>query len=91
MSTTRNISTVAALAASTAVLALVSGMSAARADELQANQQLLDQRVDQIAAGLFAGPSVPFSSDVSPVPAGTPVTAGSFPRSILIPGTDIMV
>src|SRR6266853_5620258 len=54
----------------------------ARADEfadLRANQELLQRRVDQLAQ---AGPSV------GPGPGG-PVMAGSFPRSFLIPGTEV--
>jgi Porin subfamily/DcaP outer membrane protein len=86
----RKIGTIAALATTTATVAMLSGLSAARADELQVNQQLLDQRVDQLAAGQFSGPSVIGTTDVNPN-AGAPVTAGSFPRSILIPGTDTSI
>jgi hypothetical protein len=90
--------TIAALAGTTATLAMLSGLSAAHADglqmnqasDLQVNQQLIDQRVDQLAAGLFVGTSVPGSTDVN-ASAGSPVTAGSFPRSILIPGTDTSI
>jgi hypothetical protein len=105
MSTTRNIRTIAALGTTTAALAMLTGLAGARADDLQinqqpisvsadnlqANQQLLNQRIDQLAAvGLFVGPSVPFSIDQNPA-AGAAVTAGSFPRSILIPGTDTSI
>ncbi|HTZ34736.1 MAG TPA: DcaP family trimeric outer membrane transporter [Stellaceae bacterium] len=83
----RKIGVIAALGSSTAALAMLTGLSGARADELQVNQQLLDQRIDQLAAGQYAGTSVPFTVDVNPA-AGAPVTGGSFPRSILIPGTD---
>jgi len=86
----RKIGTIAALATTTATVAMLSGLSAARADELQVNQQLLDQRVDQLAAGQFSGPSVIGSTDVNKA-AGAPVVAGSFPRSILIPGTDTSI
>src|SRR3984957_1913505 len=91
MSTTRKISTIVALSTGTAALALLGGMAAARADDLQANQQLLNQRIDQLASvGQFTGPSVPFSIDQNAA-AGSPVVAGSFPRSILIPGTDTSI
>ncbi len=90
MSTTRKIGIMAALGSTTAAFAMLSGLSAARADDLTINQQLLDQRVDQLAQGLFVGPSVPGSTDVNKA-AGAPVTAGSFPRSILIPGTDTSI
>ena len=62
------------------IVPLAIGQPAARADELsdlRANQQLLQQRVDQLAQ-LAAAPGA----------KGAPVLAGSFPRSFLIPGTD---
>jgi hypothetical protein len=65
------------------VFVLATGLSTtARADELadlRANQELLQRRVDQLAQ---AGPSV------GPGPGG-PVMAGSFPRSFVIPGTEV--
>src|ERR1700731_2207437 len=65
------------------VFVLATGLStSARADELadlRANQELLQRRVDQLAQ---AGPSV------GPGPGG-PVMSGSFPRSIVIPGTEV--
>ena len=51
----RKIGIIAALGSSTAALAMLTGLAGARADELQLNQQLLDQRIDQIAAGQGAG------------------------------------
>jgi len=91
MSIKQKIGTIAALGTSTAALAMLTGLAGARADELsdlRLNQQLLSQRIDQLAAvGQFAGPTVPFSVDTNPA-ASAPATAGSFPRSILIPGTD---
>jgi Porin subfamily len=62
---------------------LMAGMAVAHADELadlRANQQLLQQRIDQLAAAA-PGAAVP----------GTPSLAGSFPRSFLIPGTDTSI
>src|SRR5579862_3718711 len=61
------------------------GLASARADELsdlRVNQQLLQDRLDQLAQQ--PGQS-PFPTAAPP---GTPVMAGSFPRSFLIPGTD---
>src|SRR5580704_12893739 len=78
----RNIGTMAALGGLTAAIALLTGLPTASADELadlRANQELLQRRVDQLAQ---AGPSV------GPGPGG-PVMSGSFPRSIVIPGTEV--
>jgi hypothetical protein len=63
-------------------LLLVTGLSTAHADELadlRANQELLQRRVDQLAQ---AGPST------GPGPGG-PVLSGSFPRSFVIPGSEV--
>src|SRR5207244_10598398 len=73
--------TVAVACALAAPLAI--GPSAARADELselRANQDLLQQRLDQLSQ-LQPG-------STAPAPPGAAVGAGSFPRSFLIPGTD---
>src|SRR5437588_6665830 len=65
---------------------LATGLSSARADELadlRANQELLQRRIDQLAQ---AGPAA------FPAPGGGPggpVLAGSFPRSFVIPGTEV--
>src|SRR5579875_1857379 len=67
---------VGALGGIAALAALAAGLPRAQADELadlRANQQLLQQR---IALG------------ARPVAPGAPALAGSFPRSILIPGTN---
>src|SRR6059058_6427995 len=82
MTRKRNIGSVAALGGLTAAIALLTGLPSASADELadlRANQELLQRRVDQLAQ---AGPSV------GPGPGG-PVMAGSFPRSFVIPGTEV--
>ena len=68
------IAALAALGGLTAVIAL----PAAKADELtdlRANQELLQQRLDQLAQPAPGSPS-------------TSIGQGSFPRSFLIPGTD---
>src|SRR6202035_1570908 len=79
MTKNRTIATVAALGGLTAAIALMAGAPSAKADELadlRANQELLQQRLDQLSQ---AGPATG--------PAG-PIGVGSFPRSFLIPGTD---
>jgi hypothetical protein len=76
------------------ILLAAIGISSARADELsdlQANNQLLQQKVDQLAqAGFGAGlPSRVFSEDERAAVAAA--VQGSFPRSFLIPGTDTSI
>jgi hypothetical protein len=79
------------LGGSTAALAMLTGLAGARADDLQVNQQLLNNRIDQLASvGLQPGAGAMFSVDQNAA-AGAAVTAGSFPRSILIPGTDTSI
>jgi porin-like protein len=77
MSWKRNAAITAVSGGVISVVALLAGVPSAKADELadlRANQELLQQRLDQLA-------QVP--------PGGPPTTGvGSFPRSFLIPGTD---
>src|SRR5207237_5505427 len=84
MNRKRNIGTIAALGGFTAAVALMTAMPA-NADELadlRANQELLQRRVDQLAQ---AGPAA-FPAPPGP---GGPVMTGSFPRSFVIPGTEV--
>src|SRR5438067_9279255 len=94
MTKKRTIATMAALGGFTAAIALLSGLPAAKADELadlRANQELLQHRLDQLAqapispvGGLYpGGPPAPT--------AGAGIVGGSFPRSFLIPGTDTSI
>ncbi|HJU15392.1 MAG TPA: DcaP family trimeric outer membrane transporter [Stellaceae bacterium] len=83
MTTIRRIGAVAALGGMVAAVALLTGLPGARADDLsqlRANQQLLQQRLDQLEQQAALG--------AAPVPPGAPSLAGSFPRSFLIPGTN---
>jgi hypothetical protein len=74
------------VAASALIVAIAFAMTpAARADELsdlRVNNQLLQQRLDQLSQ----------TAPDHPEPAtGKGLAAGSFPRSFLIPGTDTSV
>jgi len=90
MTNGRNLAIAAVLACVLAALMAI-GPTAARADDLadlRANNQLLQQRLDQLAqvdqlsqVGLQRPQEAP----------GTPTLAGSFPRSFLIPGTDTSI
>ena len=67
------------------VFILAMGLSTARGDELadlRANQELLQRRIDQLA-------QVPPPPPAPPGGPGGPVLAGSFPRSFVIPGTEV--
>jgi DcaP outer membrane protein len=104
MTRKRNIGNVAAIGGATAMVALLTGLSGARADELadlRANQQLLQQRIDQLAqAQTQYHPPPPLSGGAGggqaltlgyqPAPT-VPSLGGSFPRSFLIPGTDTSI
>jgi hypothetical protein len=84
MSRIRNAGIVPAIGWSLPIFALATGLSVARADELadlRANQELLQRRVDQLA-------QVPPPPPPGAGPGG-PVLAGSFPRSFVIPGTEV--
>jgi Porin subfamily/DcaP outer membrane protein len=78
-----------------AAVALLSGLPAAKADELadlRANQQLLQQRLDQLAQVPAVGSPVGGLYGGGPAgPVGVPSLGGSFPRSFLIPGTDTSI
>src|SRR5580658_5348984 len=79
------------LGLSTAAFMTVTGLASARADELsdlRVNQQLLQDRLDQLAQAVQAPEGGPPYPGAMPVAPGAPVTVGSFPRSFLIPGTN---
>jgi Porin subfamily len=103
MTRKRNIGSVAAIGGATAMVALLTGLPGVRADELadlRANQQLLQQRIDQLAAtqkqtaALFppgsagGGGTIPLGYKAAP---NAPSLGGSFPRSFLVPGTDTSI
>ena len=80
MSWKRNAAITAVSGGVISVVALLAAVPSAKADELadlRANQELLQQRLDQLSQ---AGPATG--------PAGSPIGVGTFPRSFLIPGTD---
>src|SRR5215469_13389392 len=86
----------AAIGGLTATIALLTGLPAAKADELadlRANQEILQRRIDQLAQGLpptKAFPGTPGALGAQPTP-GAALIGGSFPRSFLIPGTDTSI
>jgi hypothetical protein len=76
--------TMTAMGGAIALVALLAGGPGAAADELsdlRATNDLLQQRLDQLG-----------QSQDKPAPApGAPLSAGSFPLSFLIPGTDTSI
>src|SRR5260221_12427043 len=78
MSWKRNAAITAVSGGVISVVALLAAVPSAKADELadlRANQELLQQRLDQLA-------------QAPPGASAGPIGVGSFPRSFLIPGTD---
>ena len=96
MTKTPGMRTFAAISGLTATIALLTGLPAAKADELadlRANQEILQRRIDQLAQGLpptKAFPGTPGALGAEPTP-GAALIGGSFPRSFLIPGTDTSI
>ena len=101
MTRKHHLATWAALGGLTAALTLPLGLSTARADELadlRANQQLLQQRIDQLAQAQAQAPPPPGTQGGGATQGlgykaapGTAAAGGSFPRSFLIPGTDTSI
>jgi hypothetical protein len=92
MTKKRTIATMAALGGMTAAVALLSGQPGAKADELsdlRANQQLMQQRLDQLAQ--IPAPGAPYGGGPRASSAGAGIVGGSFPRSFLVPGTDTSI
>ncbi|HUC12606.1 MAG TPA: DcaP family trimeric outer membrane transporter [Stellaceae bacterium] len=98
MTKKRDFRKAAAVGSLTAAIALLTGLSVARADELadlRANQQLLEQRINQLAQAQAQGAAPggvtgANAYGTTPVP-GAEMVGGSFPRSFLIPGTDTSI
>jgi hypothetical protein len=98
MSGKRNAGGMAAIGTAAALI-LLAGFPAAMADELsdlRANQQALQQQLNQLqpnqtqAGPQATPPTAPAANGASP-PPDLPLLGGSFPRSFVIPGTDTSV
>jgi Porin subfamily len=94
MRVARQIASLPAIGGLTAAIALEAALATARGDELsdmQAQIQLLQQRIDQLAKEQQVGQQ-PGEQNAAvlggPVVAGAPAIAGTFPRSFMIPGTN---
>ena len=93
----RHFARVAAIGVLAAAIVPLTGLFTAKADELsnlRANQQLLQQRIDQLAQPQVQVPPGPASvpeADVHATGTYPPAVGGSFPRSFLIPGTSTSV
>ncbi|HLY55825.1 MAG TPA: porin [Stellaceae bacterium] len=82
MTSIRRIGAIAAIGALTASAAAIAPVKADELSDLRANQEVLQQRLDQLAQVGTAKPNLP---------PGSATIAGSFPRSFLIPGTDTSI
>ena len=92
-----NIGSMAAIGGLSAAIVLLTGPLGARADELadlRANQELLQQRIDQLSQAARGSVGIPgqyvpgYGPPTGAAGPNQPVISGSFPRSFLIPGTD---
>jgi hypothetical protein len=87
MTKKRTIATMAALGGFTAAIALLSGMSTAKADELsdlRANQELLQHRLDQLAQAPISPVGGLYPGGPPPASAGAGIVGGSVPRSFRV-------
>jgi Porin subfamily/DcaP outer membrane protein len=96
----RTLGSAAAIGGIGAAIAFLAGPPATRADELadlRANQELLQQRIDQLSQAPVGAVPIPgqyvpgYGPPSGPTGPGQPVVSGSFPRSFLIPGTDTSI
>ena len=83
---------IAAVVTAALTVPIALGTTRVQADEvldLRTNQELLQQRVDQLAQARVPGNL--FGVGGPPGPVNVQMTGGSFPRSFLIPGTDTSI
>jgi Porin subfamily/DcaP outer membrane protein len=100
MTRKRTLGSAAAIGGIGAAIAFLAGSPAARADELddlRANQELLQKRIDQLSQAAPGSVPIPgqyvpgYGPPTGPAGPNQPVVSGSFPRSFLIPGTDTSI
>jgi len=86
----RHVAITATLACTLAVPLIGSPVRADELSDLRANNELLQQRIDQLAQAIkIPGPGGFYTQGAPPAPtAGAGLVGGSFPRSFLVPGTD---
>src|SRR4051794_13407624 len=92
MTNGRNLASISAIVACALSVPMAIGPYSAQADEmsdLRANQQLLQQRLDQLAQ--IPAPGSPYPGGPPATTAGAGIVGGSFPRSFLVPGTDTSI
>ena len=92
MTNGRNVASITAIIACALSAPAAIGAYSAQADELsdlRANQQLLQQRLDQLAQ--IPAPGAPYPGGPRAATAGAGIVGGSFPRSFLVPGTDTSI
>ena len=90
MTKTRTMGTLAAIGGLTATIALLTGLPAAKADELadlRANQELLQRRIDQLAQGIppsRISPGIAPAMGAEAIP-GQAIIGGSFENLNALP------
>jgi len=92
MTNGRNVASITAVIACALAAPLAIGSYSAQADELsdlRVNQQLLQQRLDQLAQ--IPSPTGVYPGGPPSPTAGAGIVGGSFPRSFLVPGTDTSI
>ena len=90
MTNGRNLASITAIVACALSAPLAIGPALAdEVSDLRANQQLLQQRLDQLAQ--IPAPGAPYPGGPPSPTAGAGIVGGSFPRSFLVPGTDTSI
>src|SRR5690242_497856 len=89
----RHLAITAAVVCALAALLVIRPAQADELSDVRADNELLQQRIDQLAQAMkIPGAGGFYTQGAAPAPtAGAGLVGGSFPRSFLIPGTDTSI